>query len=149
HDRYFISNVADQIWSVEDGVVRVYQGSYAEYLTLREQGRYQLEVAEPAPVTATQRKKGKPGKKVTVVARPTMLIEWDEPIAAQVAEVAELEQSVQASIDRLAYPGARSLNELVTLAKEEREQAVGLAKATDTLIETFWRELRSNPLHQS
>jgi ATP-binding cassette subfamily F protein 3 len=147
HDRYFISTVADQIWAVEDGVVRVYQGSYEEYLTLREQGRYQLEVAEPAPVTAApSRKKGKPAKQAAIVARPTMAVEWDEPIAGKVAAVAGLEQAVLASTDRLAHPGARSLEELVSLAQERREQAIQLASATDSLIDAFWHELRKNPL---
>lgn len=32
HDRYFINNVADEIWWIEDEQVKVYPGTYKEYL---------------------------------------------------------------------------------------------------------------------
>jgi len=51
--------------------------------------------------------------------------------------------------DRLAYPGTRGLDELVTLARAHGEQAAGLGAATDTLVEALWQELRASPLHDS
>lgn len=33
HDRYLIDRLATQIWSVEDGYLRVFQGTYREYLS--------------------------------------------------------------------------------------------------------------------
>ena len=148
HDRYFISAVADQIWAVEDDIVRVYEAGYAEYLTLREQGRYQMEV-EPAPVPVTGRKNKKKPAKPAQAARPQEHVAWAEPIAGAVAEVVVREQAAQATADRLAYPGTRGLDELVTLARAHAEQAAGLGAATDTLVEALWHELRASPLHDS
>jgi ATP-binding cassette, subfamily F, member 3 len=144
HDRYFVSAVSDQIWAVEDGVVRIYDGTYDEYLKLREQGRYQLEVEDTKP-TPAQRKKNKPAKKAAAISPPAAHIEWPEPIAGQLEEVVALEHAVRTAIDRLAYPGARSLDEMVALAREEGEQSARLAAATETLIESFRRELHSSP----
>ncbi len=146
HDRYFISAVADQIWAAEDGIVRIYEAGYAQYLTLREQGRYQLEV-EPAPAPATGRRK-KAAKPQQAPARPREHLVWGEPIAGAVEDVVALEQSVQVTADRLAYPGTRGLDELVTLARAHGDQAANLAAATDRLVDALWRELRANPLHE-
>jgi ATP-binding cassette subfamily F protein 3 len=148
HDRYFISAVADQIWAVEDDIVRVYEAGYAEYLTLREQGRYQMEV-EPAPAPVTGRKSKKKPAKPAQAARPQEHVAWAEPIAGAVAEVVAREQAAQVTADRLAYPGTRGLDELVTLARAHGEQAAGLGAATDTLVEALWHELRASPLHDS
>lgn len=41
HDRYLVDRLATQIWEVTDGRLRVYQGSYQNYLTIR-----QREIAE-------------------------------------------------------------------------------------------------------
>jgi ATP-binding cassette subfamily F protein 3 len=144
HDRYFISAVSDQIWAVEDGVVRIYDGNYEEYLRLREQGRYQLEVEDAKP-SSTQRKKSKPARQPAAVSSPAAPVEWHEPIAGRLAEVVALEQAIRTTIDRLAYPGARSLDELVILAREEVEQASRLRSATETLIESFRHELHGSP----
>ena len=37
HDRYFIKEVADEIWWIEDEEVKVYPGSYEEFLVYQEQ----------------------------------------------------------------------------------------------------------------
>ncbi len=47
HDRYLIDRLATQIWSLEDGRLRVFEGNYQEYLTARLQER-EAEQSEPA-----------------------------------------------------------------------------------------------------
>lgn len=36
HDRYFVSRTANKIWEIIDGKIRVFKGSYAEYLDWKE-----------------------------------------------------------------------------------------------------------------
>jgi len=148
HDRYFISKIADQIWAAEDGVVRVYEGAYSDYLTLREQGRYQLELQEPTTSTAPARRNSKPAKQATPGPRPAAPIDWPEPLAGHVSAVAAAGQAARASTERLAYPGTQSLDEMVALARAQRDQAASLAAATDQLIEVFWQELHTDPLQR-
>ncbi len=66
HDRYLIDGLATQIWSVEDGALEVFKGSWSEYVTARARAREQAKpgavVAEP--VRATR------GARATVAAKP-------------------------------------------------------------------------------
>lgn len=39
HDRYLVDRLATQVWSLEEGFLRVFAGSYQEYLQERESGR--------------------------------------------------------------------------------------------------------------
>ncbi len=52
HDRYLIDKLATQIWEVRDGCLRVFRGSYQEFLAARERSQQmavQSEQKEPAP----------------------------------------------------------------------------------------------------
>ncbi|MBI1221536.1 MAG: ATP-binding cassette domain-containing protein [Bacteroidetes bacterium] len=49
HDRYFVSNIANKIWWIEDQEIREYPGSYAEYMTWKaEKEREQQKNPPPA-----------------------------------------------------------------------------------------------------
>jgi ATP-binding cassette subfamily F protein 3 len=57
HDRYFIDNLADRIFEIEDGHVHVYPGNYEDYLWRKAGGPEQIQaqtaaaiVVEPEPV---------------------------------------------------------------------------------------------------
>ncbi len=43
HDRYFVSEVANKIWFIEDETIKVYPGPYEEYLTWQETREYKPE----------------------------------------------------------------------------------------------------------
>ncbi len=150
HDRYFISAVADAIWAIEDGVVRMYQGGYADYLTLREQGRFQAEEPEPAVPTATARRKRKPARAAATPATPVPArVAWQPPIAALVEQVTDLERTLARTTDGLTYIGARDLSALVELGRTQQAQQAELVQATDALISTLRQELHSNLLEEA
>ncbi len=48
HDRYLIDRLATQIWSVEDGSLRVFKGNYQEFAAAREMEREQRKAARAA-----------------------------------------------------------------------------------------------------
>jgi ATP-binding cassette, subfamily F, member 3 len=147
HDRYFISVVANEIWAIEDGVVRIYQGNYAEYLTLREQGHYLPEESVPEPKGADggSRRKGQKAKAAIRPARVERPVEWDDPLAGLVIETAGLQQALLQSTERLATPGVQGLEDLVGAARAQRQQQAALSEATDALVAALWDELRRDP----
>jgi ATP-binding cassette subfamily F protein 3 len=53
HDRYLINKLAEQVWAVEEGRLRVYNGSYRDYQQARRsRARVDAVPAAPAPVVA-------------------------------------------------------------------------------------------------
>jgi ATP-binding cassette subfamily F protein 3 len=50
HDRYFIDNLADRIFEIEDGHVHVYPGNYEDYLWRKAGGPEQVYAQTVAPV---------------------------------------------------------------------------------------------------
>ncbi|HWE62148.1 MAG TPA: ABC-F family ATP-binding cassette domain-containing protein [Chloroflexota bacterium] len=148
HDRYFISAVADAIWAVEDGVVRMYPGTYAEYLRLREQGRYVPEEStpdQPGPAT-TSRRKGRKAAAVPLAPRAERPVAWQGPLADVVTRTAALQRDLLQATERLAAPGTQDLDDLAAEARARQAQQAALAGATDDMLAALWHELRRDPL---
>ncbi|HEY8285019.1 MAG TPA: ABC-F family ATP-binding cassette domain-containing protein [Chloroflexota bacterium] len=148
HDRYFISAVADTVWAVEDGVVRIYAGDYDDYLALREQGRYQPEEPDPAPTATARRKARAPRAPIAAVAAVEPVVAWEEPIAGLAERVATLEREVLAATDSLTYVGARDVSTMLDLARTRQRRQGELQAATESLLTALREELRRNPLHE-
>lgn len=62
HDRYFVSRTANKIWEIIDGKIRVFKGSYTEYLDWKErkekelqQPAMQTQEKTPTPLPATEK----------------------------------------------------------------------------------------------
>ena len=152
HDRYFIQALAEEIWAVEDGVIRIYRGTYEEYLSLREQGRYQQE--EPERPTAADRQSAAKAKRAAGAerrARPVHVepgIAWDHGLATLVERAGRLERQVLDASETLAAPGARPLDELVALTRQQAAERRDLQGATDDLLAALWHELRRDPLEE-
>jgi ATP-binding cassette subfamily F protein 3 len=151
HDRYFISSVASEIWAVEDGVIRIYQGTYAEYLTLREQRRYLPEDNAPAePVASpTSRRKARKERGAAHHLRVERPVAWDGQLAALASQTAALQRDLLLSTERLATSSMDDLDALVGASRAQREQQVALRAAADQLIAALWEELRRDPLVSS
>ncbi len=50
HDRYFVSRTANKIWEIADGKIKIFKGSYTEYLEWKERMQQRYEEVKPAPV---------------------------------------------------------------------------------------------------
>jgi ATP-binding cassette, subfamily F, member 3 len=92
HDRYFIDNLADRIFEIEDGHVHVYPGNYEDYLWRKAGGPEQIAAAtaavvvEPEPVLVANDSK----KRVN----PMKLKKLQERLRAVEQEVASLESEI-------------------------------------------------------
>jgi ATP-binding cassette subfamily F protein 3 len=49
HDRYFLDNVANKIWFIEDQKIKQYPGTYAEYDEWNAKRKLDPKAAAPAP----------------------------------------------------------------------------------------------------
>jgi len=63
HDRYFLDNVANKIWYIENQKVKVYPGTYAEYDEWLAKRKLELRNAPPAP-KKEEKKEPEPVKQV-------------------------------------------------------------------------------------
>jgi ATP-binding cassette, subfamily F, member 3 len=99
HDRYFIDNLAQRVFEIEEGHVHVYPGNYEDYLWRKSGGPEAMAAAQaaptkPAPVEATapsepEIKKDKPR------VNPMKALKMRERVAKLEEEIAELESQIQ------------------------------------------------------
>jgi len=99
HDRYLINALATQVWVIEDGELRVYDGNYSDY----EEQRRTEETGETEEKRRDRRKRQ---KKEIVVDRTA---ELEEEIASLEAQLAALSQELVAAS---AAQDVESLREL-------------------------------------
>ena len=97
HDRYFLSRFAEQIWSMEDGIITKYDCGFDEY----------LEMTRPAAIPKGKVTRRKPVEKTQT--RVEKLVPLEELIHEAETEL----KKVNAAIDAESYqPDFQKLNEL-------------------------------------
>jgi ATP-binding cassette subfamily F protein 3 len=125
HDRYFIDNLAERIFEIEEGHVHVYPGNYEDYLWRKAGGPEQIQAAtaaarepEPEPVAVV----GDSKKRVN----PMKLKKLQDRLRAVELEVAALESEIAQHDAALA--DFKSMEETVRLSEivaERRGQLEG------------------------
>jgi ATP-binding cassette subfamily F protein 3 len=121
HDRAVLDAVATRILAVEDGTIRGYDGSFADYARGRE-----AEPAAPAPPAAKPGRTGRQAPERPRSASPSELERVEAQIAVAEERVAELERA-------LARDWADV--ELVAAHKREREELERLLARWEELFE--------------
>lgn len=95
HDRYFVSNIANKIWWIEDETIREYQGTFDEY-TVWMAEREKLMVKNPAPKKVEKEKTVKPvdpeGDERKKLQKESEILE--KKISEAKAECARLEEEM-------------------------------------------------------
>ncbi|HEX2622064.1 MAG TPA: hypothetical protein VHL11_18030, partial [Phototrophicaceae bacterium] len=123
HDRYLVDRLATQIWHLEYGHLRVFKGSYQEYLELREKERLEGKIirAEFKREQRAQRKSSTPE-----VAKLEAQIHSVESSLAELATLIERAKTTT-DIERLGTQYAESqakLDELMQQWEAVAEQTV-------------------------
>jgi ATP-binding cassette, subfamily F, member 3 len=125
HDRYFIDNLADRIFEIEDGHVHVYPGNYEDYLWRKAGGPEQIQAAtaaarepepEPVAVVADSKKRVNPMK---LQKLQTRLREVEKEVAALESEIAQHDAALA---DFKSMEETVRISEIVT---ERRKQLEG------------------------
>ncbi len=128
HDRYLINKLAQQIWQIEDGRLRVYRGTFAEWQVARrsqtrQAPRVEKPVAPPVPLPASTELPVPPSKNEDRKRR--------EKVEALEARIASQERSI-ATIERelAAGPAAADAKKTIELSTRYAEAK----KQLDTLL---------------
>ena len=112
HDRYFLDNVANKIWFIEEEKIKEYPGTYAEYEEWN--SKRVIPAAKPIPVKPAEEKKT-PNSKPAPAGNQQQLKKLHDKLKRTEEDIAVFEQSVKAIEAELAseaiYSDSRKLAE--------------------------------------
>jgi ATP-binding cassette subfamily F protein 3 len=98
HDRYFLDNVANKIWFIEDKDIKEYPGTYAEY----EEWNSKRPAAAPGSIPVKPQKETKPKVEEKPVSSQTQLKKLNDKLQNIEKEIAALEGQLKATETELA-----------------------------------------------
>ncbi len=94
HDRYFLDNVANKIWYIENQKIKEYPGTYAEYEEWL--SKRPVEETNPAPAPKKEEKAAKPKAQPSASADKTReLKKLNQQLRQLEEEIADLEKQVK------------------------------------------------------
>ena len=94
HDRYFLDNVANKIWFIEEEKIKVYPGTYAEYEEWN--SKRIIPIAKSIPVKAEKEVKPKAEDKPVTVNSQQLLKKLNDQLQKIELETVELDKNVKA-----------------------------------------------------
>jgi ATP-binding cassette, subfamily F, member 3 len=92
HDRYFVSEIANKIWYIEDNEIKEYPGTFAEYETFMESRNLD------APVVAAPKSEKKIEVKKPEAPKPTVNSHQKKQLENKLKQVEETIEKLEASI---------------------------------------------------
>jgi ATP-binding cassette subfamily F protein 3 len=98
HDRYFLDNVANKIWFIENMDIKEYPGTYAEY----EEWNSKRVQPAPTPIPVKLQKEEKPKVQEKPVSTQSQLKKLNDKLQNIEKEIAALESQVKATEAELA-----------------------------------------------
>jgi len=117
HDRYFLDNVANKIWFIEDQLIKQYPGNYAEFDEWYSKRKLEPKAAAPAPQPKKEEKKeSAPVKQQPDNNKTHQIKKLNQELAKMEDEIAGLEKAVkqlevQLADDKL-YSDANNANKV-------------------------------------
>ncbi|AEY66178.1 Msr family ABC-F type ribosomal protection protein [Clostridium sp. BNL1100] len=139
HDRYFLDEVADKIWELEDGKITEYWGNYSYYLCQKENERknqvakYDQFIAERDRLEQAAKDKRKQARKIEQKAKDVAKKKTSER-GGRLAH-----QKTMGSKQKTLYKAAKSL--------EHRKAALGDIKAPESIRTIRFRQGKVLELH--
>ena len=94
HDRYFLDNVANKIWFIEDQQIKEYPGTYAEYEIWQAKRKLEAKAA-PAPQLKKEIKKETAAVKQPAEDKSKSLKKLNQDLSGMEQKIADLEKSVK------------------------------------------------------
>ncbi|WP_234735049.1 ABC-F family ATP-binding cassette domain-containing protein [Tellurirhabdus bombi] len=90
HDRYFVSQIANKIWYIEDEQIKEYPGTYDEYEWWMEERRQSGDLSTSAPVNGKKKEVEKPKAPVTDDERK----EWQRALKKATQQAEDVEKRI-------------------------------------------------------
>ncbi len=121
HDRYFVSNIANKIWYIEDHEIKEYPGSFDEYETWM--------ASRPTSQTATKAVASKPKPELAPVEHKPVNQNTEKAIEKLEKQIMELEQEIEQIENEMASVAAASkFDELKALETKRHAVQIKLEK---------------------
>jgi ATP-binding cassette subfamily F protein 3 len=96
HDRYFLDNIANKIWFIEDQKIKEYPGTYAEYDEWYAKRKLQPKQAAATPPKKEEKRESAPVKQQNPADDKTkQLKKLNQELAKMEEQIAELEKSIK------------------------------------------------------
>ncbi|HEY9197340.1 MAG TPA: ABC-F family ATP-binding cassette domain-containing protein [Mucilaginibacter sp.] len=95
HDRYFLDNVANKIWFIEDQKIKIYPGTYAEFDEWYSKRKLEPKAAAPAPQPKKEEKKPEPVKQPQGENRHQQLKKLNQDLAKMEEQITQLDKTVK------------------------------------------------------
>jgi ATP-binding cassette subfamily F protein 3 len=144
HDRFFLDNIANKIWFIEDQKIKIYPGTYAEYEIWQAKRKLEPKAAIPTP----QPKKEEP--KPVVKQAPSddkakTLKKLNGDLARMEDRTSQLEKEIKELENKLAEPSVYN-----DQAKSKEVNAAYTAKKAElTKVQDEWETLAGQILELS
>jgi ATP-binding cassette subfamily F protein 3 len=136
HDRYFLDNVANKIWFIEDQKIKVYPGTYAEYDVWN--AKRKLDPKHIALPTKKAEKKAEPVKEVSD-GKLQQLKKLNQDLAKLEEQASVIEGEVKALSEKLAdqqlYTDPANLKKTKIAYSEKQDELKQVQKQWEALAE--------------
>jgi ATP-binding cassette subfamily F protein 3 len=140
HDRYFLDNVANKIWFIEDQKIKQYPGTYAEFDIWYAKRKLEPKAALPVPQPKKEEKKEQPAvKQQPSENKHQQLKKLNQDLANMETQIAQLEQSVKQLESQLAddkiYTDAAKLKDTNTAYSQKQTELKQIQQQWEALAE--------------
>lgn len=136
HDRYFLDNVANKIWFIEDQKIKVYPGTYAEYDVWN--AKRKLDPKHVALPTKKVEKKAEPAKEMSD-DKSQQLKKLNKDLAKLEEQASVIEGEVKALNEKLAdqqlYTDPANLKRTKLAYSEKQDELKQVQKQWEALAE--------------
>src|ERR1700709_734335 len=139
HDRYFLDNVANKIWFIEDHKIKVYPGNYAEYDAWQAKRKLESKTAIPAPQPKKEEKKPEPVKQQHGENKHQQLKKLNQDLSKMEEQIAQLDKTVKELEAKLAdtkiYNDSQKLKETNAAYNQKQAELKQIQQKWETLAE--------------
>ncbi|MEN0054098.1 MAG: ABC-F family ATP-binding cassette domain-containing protein [Mucilaginibacter sp.] len=139
HDRYFLDNVANKIWFIEDQKIKVYPGTYAEYDEWLSKRKLEPKAAIPAPQPKKEEKKPEPVKQQHGENKHQQLKKLNQDLSKMEEQIADLDKTVKQLEAKLAddkiYTDNAKLKETNAAYSQKQAELKQVQQKWETLAE--------------
>ena len=140
HDRYFLDNIANKIWYIEDHKIKEYPGTYAEYEEWNSKRKLEPKAAAAAQPKKEEKKEAAPVKQQApsddkakqIKKLNSDLQKMEEQVTTLEKEVKQLETKLA---DPQVYNDKSRLNDTNTQYKQKQNQLKQVQQQWETLAE--------------
>ena len=137
HDRHFISQIANKIWYIEDGEIKVYPGTYAEYEYFQAKRAAEMQ-NKPQVVEAKQDKPKETPKRVRNNQEEQTLKKLKQALGEVEGTIEKLETTIQEIEAEMAKPEIFQDHEQLTeLTKKHNDLKTQLEEAQENWETTY------------